>query len=109
MYNTFSIDLPVPSFVFHSSLLTAKSVNLVVAHDGFLFITATLNTQLLFKYFSIHTGWYQWTQRIAGYWGCLGKEPYSLIQAYYLAYGLIYNAVAVTGVDLTAARSSLPR
>jgi len=26
----------VPSFVFHSSLLTVKSINLVVARDGFL-------------------------------------------------------------------------
>ena len=27
------------SFVFHSSLLTVKCVNLVVAHDGFLCVT----------------------------------------------------------------------
>ena len=36
---TFSIphymDLPVFSFVSHSSLLTAKTVDLAVAHDGF--------------------------------------------------------------------------
>jgi len=30
------MDLPVSSFVFHSSLLTVKSVDWVVAHDGFL-------------------------------------------------------------------------
>jgi len=28
-------DLPVSSFVFHSSLPTVKTVNLVVARDGF--------------------------------------------------------------------------
>jgi len=60
-YNAFFMELPVPSFVFHSTLLTVKSVNLVVTHNGFLFvienfILATLITQLLFK-FSIHTGW----------------------------------------------------
>ena len=33
-----TIDLLVSSFVFHSSLLTAKSVDLVVACDGFLCI-----------------------------------------------------------------------
>jgi len=38
-YNTFFMDLPVPSFVFHSSLLTGKSVDSVVARDGFLFLT----------------------------------------------------------------------
>jgi len=49
--------------VFHLSLLTAKSVDLVVALDGFLFvmenlcifILATLITKLLFKYFLIYT------------------------------------------------------
>ena len=30
------MDLPVSSFVSHSSLLTAKSVDLVVASDGFV-------------------------------------------------------------------------
>ena len=30
------MDLPVSSFVFRSSLLTAKSVDLMVAHDGYL-------------------------------------------------------------------------
>jgi len=29
----------VPFFVLHSSLLTAKSVNLMIAHDDFLFVT----------------------------------------------------------------------
>ena len=29
------LTVPVSSFVFHSSLLTAKSVNLAVARDGF--------------------------------------------------------------------------
>ena len=35
MYSAFFVDLPVSSFVSHSSLLTAKSVNLAVARDGF--------------------------------------------------------------------------
>ena len=35
MYNAFFMDLPVSSFVSHSSLLTVKGINLVVAHDGF--------------------------------------------------------------------------
>ena len=34
-YNMFSMDLPVSSFESNSSLLTAKSVDLVVAHDRF--------------------------------------------------------------------------
>ena len=34
-YNAFFMDLPVSSFVSHSSLLTAKSVDLVAASDGF--------------------------------------------------------------------------
>ena len=33
-YNAFFMDLPVPSFVSHSSVLTAKGVNLVVARDS---------------------------------------------------------------------------
>jgi len=37
-YNAFFMNLPVSSFVFHSSLLTAKSVDSVVALDGFLFV-----------------------------------------------------------------------
>jgi len=57
------MDIPVPSIVFHLSLLTVKSVDLVVANDGFLFITekfrifilATLITHLFFKYLSICT------------------------------------------------------
>jgi len=49
---------------FHSFLLTVKSVDLVVACDGFLcmyqkssvfFIVATLTTELLFKQFLIYT------------------------------------------------------
>jgi len=35
-YNTFFMDLPVSSSVFPPSLLTAKHVNLAVAHDGLL-------------------------------------------------------------------------
>jgi len=51
--------------MFHSSFLTAKSVNLVVACDSLplrngkfsiFFILATLITQLFFKYFSICMG-----------------------------------------------------
>ena len=34
-YNAFFMDLPVSSFVSHSSLLTAENVDLVIAHDGF--------------------------------------------------------------------------
>ena len=34
--HAFFRDLPVSSFVFHSSMLTEKCINLVVAHDGFL-------------------------------------------------------------------------
>ena len=34
-YNVFFMDLPVSSFVSHSSLLTAKGVDLAVARDGF--------------------------------------------------------------------------
>ena len=34
-YNEFFMDLPVSSFVSHSSVLTVKSVDLVVARDGF--------------------------------------------------------------------------
>ena len=34
-YNAFFMDLPVSSFVSHSSWLTAKVVDLAVAHDGF--------------------------------------------------------------------------
>jgi len=41
-YNAFFMDLPVSSFVFHASLMTMKSVNLVVACDGFLCVTESL-------------------------------------------------------------------
>jgi len=39
-----AIDLPVASFAFHSSLLTAKIINLVVAHNGFLKIVCIFDT-----------------------------------------------------------------
>ena len=63
MPNVFSRDLPVSSFVFHLSLLTVKSIDLVVARDGFLctmeivciFMVATLITEVLFKQFLICT------------------------------------------------------
>ena len=38
-WNVFFKDLPVSSFVFHSSLLTVKIVDLVVTCDGFLYVT----------------------------------------------------------------------
>ena len=34
-YNAFFMDLPVSSCVSHSSLLTRKTVDFAVAHDGF--------------------------------------------------------------------------
>ena len=51
------------SFVSHSSLLTAKSVDLAVAHDGFplkrkssvFFIVATLIAEVHFEQFLIRT------------------------------------------------------
>jgi len=43
-YNAFFMDLPVPSFVFHFSLLTGKSIDSVVAHDGFFFVTENFPT-----------------------------------------------------------------
>ena len=36
------MDLPVSSIVFHSSLLTVKSVDLVVACDGFFCVMESL-------------------------------------------------------------------
>jgi len=54
MCNAFFRDIPVSSFVFHSSLLTVKSVNLVVAHDGFLCVARN------YLYFSL---WLLWLQR----------------------------------------------
>jgi len=42
--NAFFRDLPVTSFVFHSSLLTVKSINSVVACDGFLYIMRIIRT-----------------------------------------------------------------
>ena len=60
-YNAFFMDLPVSSFVSHSSLLTVKSVDLAVARDGFplkwkssvFSIVATLIAEVLFKQFLI--------------------------------------------------------
>ena len=60
-YNAFFMDLPVSSFVSHSSLLTGKGVDLVVACDGFpskqklsaFFIVAILIAEVLFKEFLI--------------------------------------------------------
>jgi len=54
---------PMFSFVYHSSLLTAKSIDLVVAHDGFLsqqkssvfFAVFTLITKELFQQLLIRT------------------------------------------------------
>ena len=53
----------MPSFVFHSSLLTAKGVDLAVACDGFpskqkssvFFIVAILIVEMLFEQFLIRT------------------------------------------------------
>jgi len=47
MYNAFFME---PSFVFHSPLLTVKSVDSVVAHDGFLFVME-----------SFHPGYFDYT------------------------------------------------
>ena len=63
MYNAFFMDLPVSSFVCHSSLLTAKGIDLVVACDGFpskrklsvFFIVAIMIAEVLFKQFLIRT------------------------------------------------------
>jgi len=63
MSDAFFRDLPESSFVFHSSLLTVKSVNLVVACDGFLcvmeiiriLIVSTLIAEVLSKQFLIRT------------------------------------------------------
>ena len=57
------MDLPVSSFVSHSSLLTAKGVDLAVARDGFplkwklsvFFIVAILIVEVLFEPFFIRT------------------------------------------------------
>ena len=62
-YNAFFMDLPVSSFVSHSSLLTAKGVDLSVARDGFplkrkssvFFIVAILIAEVLFEQFLIRT------------------------------------------------------
>ena len=60
-YNAFFMDLPVSSFVSHSSLLTGKGVDLVRERDGFpskwkssvFFIVAILIAKVLFKQFLI--------------------------------------------------------
>ena len=62
-YNAFFMNLPVSSFVSHSSLLIVKSVNLAVACDGFplkqklsiFFIVDTMIAEVLFEQFLIHT------------------------------------------------------
>ena len=63
-YNAFFMDLPVSSFVSHTSLLTVKSVDLAVARDGvardsfplkrkssIFFIVAILIAEVLFEQF----------------------------------------------------------
>jgi len=60
MYNAFFMELPVAFFVPHSALLTVKSVNSVVALDGFFhnrklsvfFMQATFNYTVVFQ---VHT------------------------------------------------------
>ena len=42
-YNAFFMDLPVSSFVSHSSLLTAKCVNLAVACEWLPFVTEIIH------------------------------------------------------------------
>ena len=67
MYNAFFMDLPVSSFVSHSSLLTEKGVDLVRACDGFpskrklsvFFIVAILIAKVLFKQFLIRIAVYR--------------------------------------------------
>ena len=64
-----TMELPVFSFLFHSSLLIAKGVDLVVARDGFLcivelsifFIATTLFTEMLLEQFLICTAWVTYT------------------------------------------------
>jgi len=64
-HSAFIMDLPVSSFVYHSSLLTAKSVDLVVVHNGLLsqwkslfFIVVTLITKEFFEQLLIRTAVY---------------------------------------------------
>ena len=62
-YNAFFMDLPVSSFVSHSSLLTVKGVDLAVARDGFplkrklsvFFIVIILIAEVHFEHFLIRT------------------------------------------------------
>ena len=59
--NAFFMDLPVSSFVSHSSLLTGKGADLVLARDGFpskqkssiFFIVAIMIAEVLYKRFLI--------------------------------------------------------
>jgi len=53
MRNTLFLDLPVLSFLLYSSLLTVKSVDLVVARDNFLFLAQ--------KFLYFHTGYFDYT------------------------------------------------
>ena len=63
MYNAFFMDLPVSSFVSHSSLLAVKGVDLEVERDSFpskwkssvFFIVAILIVEMLFEQFLNHT------------------------------------------------------
>ena len=48
-YNAFFMDFPVSSLVFHWSLPTMKSVDLVVARDGFLCIMESLIFSIFHK------------------------------------------------------------
>jgi len=69
--NAFLRDLPVSSFMFHSSLLTVKSIDLVVTHDGFLCTTEMVHIfhsgyldyrgvfQIVFDSFCCVTSWTQ--------------------------------------------------
>ena len=56
MYNALFMDLPMSSFVFHSSSLKAKCVNLVVALDGFLSLMEIVHIfmKVVFEQFLIH-------------------------------------------------------
>ena len=89
MYNAFFMDLPVSSFVSHSSLLTAKGVDLTVACDGFpsywksfvFFIVAILIAEVLLKQFLIHTAYFtfQMITTIIGVRGTISFFRYSWI------------------------------
>jgi len=80
------MDLPLPSFVFHSSLLTVKSVDSVVARDGFLFVTE------ISSYF--HTAYFDYTvafQILLDLYGvtkCNGYFAFLHLGMRHLRYGL---------------------